>query len=112
MTQDFYRERLEQSGLTVVVPTEVEREIVHRIIYEELCLGKVLPQSISAYQEIMKNLAEAGAQAIILGCTEISLLVQQKHSVVPLFDTTAIHALAAADMALNTEGFQRLVSEH
>ena len=101
MEQAFYRERLEQRGLTVVIPTEVERVIVHRIIYEELCLGKVLQESISAYQVIMDNLAKAGAQAIILGCTEISLLVQQEHSVVPLFDTTAIHALAAADLALN-----------
>ena len=111
MEQAFYRERLEQRGLTVVVPTEVEREIVHKIIYEELCLGKVLPESISAYQAIMENLAEAGAQAIILGCTEISLLVQQRHSVIPLFDTTAIHALAAADLALNPDGFQRRVPE-
>jgi len=103
MEQAFYRERLEQWGLAVVIPTEVEREIVHKIIYEELCLGKVLPESTSAYQAIMDNLAKAGAQAIILGCTEISLLVQQKHSAIPLFDTTAIHALAAADMALIVE---------
>jgi aspartate racemase len=67
MEQDFYRERLEQQGLTVIVPPTEEREIVHRIIYEELCLGKVLPESRAAYQTIMDKLARQGAQAIILG---------------------------------------------
>lgn len=100
MEQSFYRERLEQQGLRVIVPSTEERETVHSIIYEELCLGKVLPESRTAYRTIMDNLARQGAQAIILGCTEISLLVQPEDAMVPLFDTTAIHARAAADEAL------------
>ncbi|MEO8133341.1 MAG: aspartate/glutamate racemase family protein, partial [Betaproteobacteria bacterium] len=77
-----------------------DRETVHRIIYEELCLGVVTAESRSEYRRIMAALASEGAQAIILGCTEISLLVTQQDSMVPLFDTTAIHARAAADEAL------------
>ena len=100
MEQSFYRERLEQQGLRVIVPSTEERETVHSIIYEELCLGKVLPESRTAYRTIMDNLVRQGAQAIILGCTEISLLVQPEDAMVPLFDTTAIHARAAADEAL------------
>lgn len=100
MEQSFYRERLEQQGLRVIVPSTEERETVHSIIYEELCLGKVLPESRTAYRTIMDNLARQGAQAIILGCTEISLLIQPEDAMVPLFDTTAIHARAAVDEAL------------
>ncbi|MGS0756936.1 aspartate/glutamate racemase family protein [Roseateles sp. GG27B] len=101
MEQAFYRDRLsERHGLQVIVPTEEDRDIVHRIIYEELCLGVVLPESRSEYRRIMENLASQGAEAIILGCTEISLLVSQKDSPVTLFDTTAIHARAAAEEAL------------
>jgi aspartate racemase len=103
MEQSFYRERLERQGLKVLVPSEDERETIHKVIYEELCLGRVLPESRAAYQSVMANLAQAGAQAIILGCTEISLLVQQEHATIPLFDTTAIHALAAADLAVTME---------
>jgi aspartate racemase len=101
MEQDFYRERLrERHGLQVVVPEAPDREIVHRVIYEELCLGIVKPESRNEYQRIMRSLADQGAQAIILGCTEISLLVTQEDAPVPLFDTTAIHARAAAEEAL------------
>ncbi len=101
MEQAFYRDRLsERHGLRVVVPESADRDIVHRIIYEELCLGVVKPESRSAYRRIMKSLASQGAQAIILGCTEISLLVDQQDSEVPLFDTTAIHARMAAEEAL------------
>ena len=103
MEQAFYRERLEEMGLKVLVPPEQGREAIHKIIYEELCLGKVLPESATIYQTIIADLAMAGAQAIILGCTEISMLVQQKHCTIPLFDTTVIHAKAAADMALMME---------
>ena len=103
MEQSFYRERLERQGLGVIVPPSEERETVHRIIYEELCLGKVLPESRVAYRTIMDKLARQGAQAIVLGCTEISLLVQPEDAVVPLFDTTAIHAIAAADEALRDQ---------
>ncbi len=101
MEQAFYRDRLsERHGLRVVVPESADRDIVHRIIYEEFGLGVVKPESRSAYRRIMKSLASQGAQAIILGCTEISLLVDQQDSEVPLFDTTAIHARMAAEEAL------------
>lgn len=103
MEQAFYRDRLsERHGLGVVVPDADDREIVHRIIYEELCLGIVKPESREAYRRIMGKLAAQGAQAIILGCTEISLLVDQQDAEVPLFDTTAIHARMAADEALRS----------
>ena len=101
MEQAFYRDRLsEHHGLRVVVPETEDREVVHRIIYEELCRGIVKPESRSEYRRVMKNLATQGVQAIILGCTEISLLVDQQDSEVPLFDTTAIHARSAAEEAL------------
>ncbi|MDP3672668.1 MAG: aspartate/glutamate racemase family protein [Telluria sp.] len=101
MEQAFYRDRLsERHGLRVIVPGPEERQIIHRIIYDELCLGVVTAKSRSEYRRIMEGLASAGAQAIILGCTEISLLVSQQDSEVPLFDTTAIHARAAAEEAL------------
>lgn len=102
MEQDFYRARLEaQHGLKVLVPGAESREAVHRIIYEELCLGQVLPASRQIYQRAMADLAAQGAQAIILGCTEISLLVGPADASVPLFDTTALHARGAAELALN-----------
>lgn len=101
MEQDFYRARLErQHGLQVIVPEQSERDVVHRIIYEELCLGQIKPESKAAYLNIICQLQTRGAQAVILGCTEISLLVQQTDLDLPLFDTTALHATAAADAAL------------
>ena len=100
MEQSFYRERLEQQGLEVITPCAEDRATVHRIIYQELCLGQVLPESRTAYQKIMTRLSEQGAQSIILGCTEISLLVGPSDASIPLYDTTSIHALAAADEAL------------
>lgn len=101
MEQDFYRDRLSsRHNLRVITPAPIDREIVHRIIYEELCLGDVKSESRAEYRRIMAVLASQGTQAIILGCTEISLLVSQQDSPVPLFDTTAIHAMAAAEEAL------------
>jgi aspartate racemase len=101
MEQAFYRDRLSQRhGLRVIVPGPEDRDAVHRIIYEELCLGVVTAESRRAYQGVIASLAAQGAQAIILGCTEISLLVAQEDSAVPLFDTTALHARAAALEAL------------
>lgn len=101
MEQAFYRDRLSaRHGLRVIIPGPTDREAVHRIIYEELCLGVVTAKSRDAYRKIMAGLALQGAQAIILGCTEISLLVDQQDSEVPLFDTTAIHARAAAEEAI------------
>jgi len=100
MEQEFYKDRLrERHGLNVLVPKQQDREIVHRIIYEELCLGKVIDESRSVYRRVMADLKQQGAQAIILGCTEISLLVGQRDSAVPLFDTTGIHARKAAEWA-------------
>ena len=101
MEQAFYRDRLgERHGLRVIVPGPEDRETIHRIIYQELCLGVVRPESRGEYRRIMETLTSQGAQAIILGCTEVSLLVSQQDSEVPLFDTTAIHARAAAEEAL------------
>jgi aspartate racemase len=101
MEQAFYRDRLsERHGLRVLVPEAADRETVHRVIYEELCLGVIRPSSRQAYRRILADLAARGAQAVILGCTEISLLVDASDSAVPLFDTTALHARAAALEAL------------
>ncbi len=101
MEEDFYRGRLqERHGLDVLVPPAVDREVVHRVIYDELCAGIVRPAAMAAYADIMAGLVSAGAEGIILGCTEIGLLVSQADSPVPLFDTTRIHAVAAVDYAL------------
>jgi aspartate racemase len=101
MEQDFYRERLrERHGIEAIVPPPEDREIVHRVIYEELCRGRTLEASRADYRRIMHDLADAGAQGIVLGCTEIAMLVGPADATVPVFDTTAIHALAAAERAL------------
>jgi aspartate racemase len=106
MEEDFYQNRLRQHyGLEVLVPGTADRVIIHRVIYDELCLGRILPESRAAYRQIMADLAARGAEAIILGCTEISLLVEQDDAEVALFDTTAIHARAAADLALSDRPF-------
>ena len=101
MEQDFYKDQLQRDhGLRVVIPHADDRAIVHRVIYEELCLGKVVDASRGEYRRVMDDLVRQGAQAIILGCTEITLLVQAADSAVPLFDTTSIHARKAAEWAL------------
>ena len=101
MEQDFYRNRLiEKHGLQVLIPEAADRQEVHRVIYEELCLGKLHAASREAYRAIIARLAAQGAEGIILGCTEITLLVGPADSPVPIFDTTALHALSAADYAL------------
>ncbi len=102
MEQAFYRDRLEEAGIEVITPEEPQREVVHRVIYEELCQGKINPASRDAYLEIVASLAEHGAQAVILGCTEIGLLIQQANTTVPLYDTTEIHAVQAVEKALAT----------
>ncbi len=103
MEQDFYKGKLtDQYGLEVIVPELAERDLVHRIIYDELCLGKVLDSSRAAYLEIMHSLAARGAQAIILGCTEITLLIKPEHTALQLFDTTRIHAEKAVELALSS----------
>lgn len=101
MEEDFYRGRLENKfGLEVLVPDQAGRDLVHRVIYEELVIGVIDPESKKAYQQVIQQLAQFGAQGVILGCTEIGLLVKQADSPLPLFDTTAIHAQAAVDYAL------------
>ncbi len=101
MEQDFYKGRLQaQHGLDVIVPDAGDRKIVHDVIYKELVLGQVNPASRAAYRAIIARLIDQGAQAVILGCTEIMLLVSDEDSAVPLFDTTTIHAIAAVDHAL------------
>lgn len=101
MEQEFYRARLrDRYGVRCIVPDDAQRRDVHRIIYEELCAGTVRESSRQRYREIMVDCAARGAQAIILGCTEIGLLVGRDDSPVPLFDTTALHAAAAVDFAL------------
>lgn len=104
MEEDFYRGRLEQRfGLEVIVPESAERDLVHRVIYDELCLGQVCEPSRAAYRQVIAGLAAAGCQGIILGCTEIGLLVKPEDSPVPLFDTTLLHAQAAVEAALRKE---------
>lgn len=101
MEQGFYKDRLRQNfGLRVLVPGEKDRNLVHRVIYDELCLGKIVEGSRSEYRKVMAKLVDEGAEAIILGCTEITLLVGQEDTAVPLFDTTRIHARRAAEWAL------------
>jgi len=102
MEGDFYRMRLEEKhGLKVLIPPETEREIVHRVIYEELVKGEIRDSSQNAYIKIIEGLHARGAQGVILGCTEIPLLVKQSDVSIPIFDTTTIHAQAAVDWALH-----------
>ncbi|CAG1014620.1 aspartate racemase [Anaerolineales bacterium] len=101
MEHDFYKGRLIQNfGLEVLVPGEADRQIIHRVIFDELVQGKILDASRAKFKRIMESLAAQGAEGIILGCTEIELLVKQKDSRVPLFATTSIHAIAAVEYAL------------
>jgi len=99
--ESFYRDRLREHGLRVVLPNDADTEATHGIIYDELCLGIVRTESRALYRSVMADLAQRGAEAVILGCTEISLLVGPEDSPVPLFDTTALHAQAAAELALS-----------
>ena len=101
MEEDFYRGRLsERHGLRVLIPCETDREIVHRIIYEELVRGEIRDESRRAYQQVIENLRESGAEGVILGCTEIGLLIKPADTVLPTFDSAELHALAAVNWAL------------
>ncbi|POA58193.1 MULTISPECIES: aspartate/glutamate racemase family protein [unclassified Pseudomonas] len=100
MEQDFLKQRLADQGLQVLVPDAEQRQVVHRIIYEELCVGVIREQSRRQYQQIIQSLQARGAQAVILGCTEIGLLLKPEHSPLPLLDTTELHAQAAVAFAL------------
>ncbi|HEU4653878.1 MAG TPA: aspartate/glutamate racemase family protein [Steroidobacteraceae bacterium] len=102
MEQDFYKDRLRQRhGIEALVPNEAQRERVHRIIYDELCVGRIESSSREEYRSIIADLVARGAQAIVLGCTEIAMLIDQQDSAVPLFDTAKIHARSAALYALS-----------
>jgi aspartate racemase len=103
MEHDFYKGRLiDHFGLDVITPNQQDRDVVHRVIYEELVLGKIVESSQQEYKRIIEVLIAQGAEGIILGCTEIELLIKQKDSIVPLFPTSAIHAIAAVEKALET----------
>lgn len=101
MEEDFYKGRLmNKYGLDVIIPNEKDRKIIHQVIYQELCLGNIKKSSKDRYIEIINKLIESGAEAVILGCTEIPLLIQQEDVKVPLYDTTTIHAEAAVEYSL------------
>ena len=100
MEQSFYKDRLRSHGLDVMVPGEADRAAVHRVIYEELVCGRIEPASRKSCREIIARLAARGAEGVVLGCTELPLLIKPEDSAIPLFDTTELHALAAVDLAL------------
>lgn len=102
MEQDFYRDRLARKfGLDVLVPGDEDRNTIHRIIYDELCLGVTKPDSALAYVGIIARLQAKGAEAVILGCTEITMIINAGNSPLPVYDTTRLHALAAVERALS-----------
>lgn len=103
MTQEFYKSKLIEAGIEVVIPDEAGVTVVNDIIYNELCLGIILEESKKKFVNIIKQLEKAGAQGVILGCTEIGLLIQQKDVEIPVFDTTQIHATKAALLAISEE---------
>jgi aspartate racemase len=101
MEEGFYKGRLsERHGLTVIVPPQEDRRIVHEVIFEELCRGKISPESQMHFLRIIETMRREGAEAVIEGCTEIAMLVQQNHTTVPLFDTTTLHVEQAVRFAL------------
>jgi aspartate racemase len=100
MEQEFYKARINSNGIKVLVPNYTEREMINKVIYEELCLGNIEQSSRDYYKKVIKNMVDNGAEGIILGCTEIGLLVKQEDSDVPLFDTTEIHAIESVNKAL------------
>ncbi|GIU53235.1 aspartate/glutamate racemase family protein [Shewanella sp. KT0246] len=102
MQQDFYKGRLrDKYNINVIVPSASEQKMVHKVIYDELCKGKIIADSKLAYLAVIDKLFEQGAEAIILGCTEIALLINQSDTNITLYDTTTIHAKAAVELALN-----------
>ena len=100
MTQDFYKQRLTDADLQVLIPEDEARAEVHRIIKKELCVGEFKDSYRKYYRQVIKDLAAQGAEGVILGCTEIGLLIKQADSPIPVFDTTAIHTAAAVDFLL------------
>ncbi|WP_342505012.1 aspartate/glutamate racemase family protein [Sporosarcina sp. FSL K6-2383] len=100
MEQDFYKSRIASRGISVLIPNQEERKVINQVIFEELCLGNVQQSSRDYYKKVIQQLVDEGAEGIILGCTEIGLLVKQEDAHVPLFDTTVIHAVEAVNRAL------------
>jgi aspartate racemase len=100
MTQDFYREKLENEGIEVIIPDEQDIEIVNNVIFNELCLGIISETSKEIFRRIIESLEKQGAQGVILGCTEIGMLISQKDTDLPVFDTTQIHATKAASLSI------------
>ncbi|KOR80493.1 aspartate racemase [Bacillus sp. FJAT-21352] len=100
MEQDFYKTRIESNGIKVLIPNEADRKVINKVIYEELCLGEIQQSSRDYYKKVIKGLVDDGAEGIILGCTEIGLLVKPEDSEVPLFDTAVIHAIESVNMAV------------
>lgn len=100
MEQDFYKQRLTEQAISVLVPDAEQRKQIHKIIYDELCQGKIVAESRQIYLDIIADLESRGAQGVILGCTEIGLLINKDHTDVPLFDTTLIHAACAVEWSL------------
>jgi aspartate racemase len=107
MEQDFYRDRLTSHGLDIVVPDTADRQLVHRVIYDELCLGVIREESRAAYQAVIGRLVDQGCEGVILGCTEIELLITADNAPVPVFPTTRLHVAAAVDRALADVGARR-----
>lgn len=100
MKQDFYKDRLSDRGIEVIIPDDVDVDVVNRIIFEELCVGKINEKSRKIFQKIIEKMQKKGAEDVILGCTEIGLLIHQSDVSVPVFDTTVIHAKKAVQIAL------------
>ena len=100
MKQDFYKDRLSDRGIEVIIPDDVDVDVVNRIIFEELCVGKINEKSRKIFQKIIEKMQKKGAEGVILGCTEIGLLIHQSDVSVPVFDTTVIHAKRAVQIAL------------
>lgn len=100
MTQDFYKERLAKHGIDVIIPSEEDRKFIHDVIFNELCKGEYKSESREGYLQVINRLYQQGAEGVVLGCTEIPLLIKQTDTTIPLFDTTLIHAEAAVKFAL------------
>ena len=104
MAGEFYRGRMHELGVEILLPSQPGRELVHRVIYDELCHGTIKPESRAAYREIVADLAQRGAQGVVLGCTEVELLLRPEDVAVPLYASTALHAAAAVRFALDDAG--------
>lgn len=100
MKQDFYKDRLSDRGIEVIIPDDVDVDVVNRIVFQELCVGKINEKSRKIFQKIIEKMQKKGAEGVILGCTEIGLLIHQSDVSVPVFDTTVIHTKKAVQIAL------------